>query len=444
MHFFTRHLKEYFLGPDSLKVIRVSGMHGLLIVLLLLMHEQSFSQIQTGVVPDGTQGETFRINKADTIAQPLTFENWNQFNGPFSTLKIGGGFLYEYGTYVQDEVSKEQVEMTSGFRVRDFRVTLSGRVKSKRFITWRAGIMYDGPSKSWFVRETGVMIGVPELSGNIFVGRTKEGFSMNKVMVGYAGWGLERQMGIDIIPILADGVKWLGYLPKQRILWNLGVFTDWLSYKQSFSTYSWQTAARIGWLPVYSDDGKNIFHVAVNARYGKTTDGEFRAKSRPEAFTAPFFVDTDIFPADHSVHLGGEAYYRTGSWMFGGEYYSHKFSSPETGDPLFHGGEAMVSYIITGESRPYSTVTGIYGFVPVNKPVFKGGPGAWEVILRITNIDLDGGTLTGGKFWRITPMVNWYLSENVRLELAYGYGVLDRFNMKGATQFFQTRIQLSL
>ena len=80
----------------------------------------------------------------------------------------------------------------------------------------------------------------------------------------------------------------------------------------------------------------------------------------------------------------------------------------------------------------------------MNNPVFKGGPGAWEVILRVTNIDLDGGTLTGGKFWRLTPMVNWYLSENVRLELAYGYGVLDRFNMKGATQFFQTRIQLSL
>jgi phosphate-selective porin OprO and OprP len=39
-------------------------------------------------------------------------------------------------------------------------------------------------------------------------------------------------------------------------------------------------------------------------------------------------------------------------------------------------------------------------------------------------------------------MVNWYLSENARLEMAYGYGHLDRFNLKGNTQFFQTRIQL--
>ena len=104
----------------------------------------------------------------------------------------------------------------------------------------------------------------------------------------------------------------------------------------------------------------------------------------------------------------------------------------------------VVSYVVTGESRPYSTVSGIYGFVPVNKSFFDGGPGAWEVVLRYSTLDLVGGTITGGKFQRFTPMINWYLSVNVRLELAYGYGVLNRFNLKGVTQFFQTRIQFML
>ena len=40
-------------------------------------------------------------------------------------------------------------------------------------------------------------------------------------------------------------------------------------------------------------------------------------------------------------------------------------------------------------------------------------------------------------------MVNW-LSNNARLELVHGYGKLDRFETKGATQFFQTRLQLQL
>jgi phosphate-selective porin OprO/OprP len=41
-------------------------------------------------------------------------------------------------------------------------------------------------------------------------------------------------------------------------------------------------------------------------------------------------------------------------------------------------------------------------------------------------------------------MVNWHMSPNVRLELVYGYGVLDRFDTKGGSHFFQTRIQLQL
>jgi hypothetical protein len=41
-------------------------------------------------------------------------------------------------------------------------------------------------------------------------------------------------------------------------------------------------------------------------------------------------------------------------------------------------------------------------------------------------------------------MANWYLSDVMRLEFTYGYGSLNRFNLVGKTQFFQSRIQLKL
>jgi hypothetical protein len=41
-------------------------------------------------------------------------------------------------------------------------------------------------------------------------------------------------------------------------------------------------------------------------------------------------------------------------------------------------------------------------------------------------------------------MLNWHLSGNIRFEVAYGYGSLDRFGLVGKTQFFQTRLQLVL
>jgi hypothetical protein len=40
-------------------------------------------------------------------------------------------------------------------------------------------------------------------------------------------------------------------------------------------------------------------------------------------------------------------------------------------------------------------------------------------------------------------MVHGHLSDNVRLELADGYGQLDRFDRSGGTPSFQIRIPLT-
>ncbi len=417
--------------------------------VVMFFSNVSYCQESKETIPSGTTGEVLEVLDSSKVETRWRDKRWRLFPGKYSTLKLGGGFLYEYAGYRQDENSRRQMDSIGSplhpvFAVRDFRIVAGGQFKTKRNISWKAGFMYDGVTDAWFVRETGVMVGVPELWGNIFIGRTKEGFSMNKVMNGYAGWTMERQMAIDLIPILADGVKWLGYLPKQRVFWNLGMFTDWLSKGQSFSTYKWQWVARVGWLPIFSTPTGTVLHLGVSYRYGEPVGGAIQVRSKPEANPAPRFIDTGEFQSNYSNHYGGEIYYRSGPWMFGSELYMHRFNSVTARDPVFVGGDAVASYIITGESRPYSTATGIFGFVPVKKSVFKGGPGAWEVLCRYSSLDLNGGTIKGGKFWRITPMVNWYLSKDVRLELAYGYGVLDRFNLKGATQFFQCRIQFTL
>jgi phosphate-selective porin OprO/OprP len=313
----------------------------------------------------------------------------------------------------------------------------------KRKITWCAGIMYDGPNHAWLVRQTGVMIAVPELWGHFFIGRQKEGFSLNKVMVGYDGWTMERSTMSDAsIPILADGIKWLGYTPKHGFLWNVGYYNDVFSKDQSFSTYGSQVSGRFAWLPIHSEEEKKLLHLGVNLRWGKPEDNKIRFRSRPEAFPAPYFVDTGSFQSDSTRMAGYEVYYRPGPWLFGSEYWWVNVSSREKNDPVFHGGDFVVTYLITGETRPYNTIGGYFKDIAPNKTVFKGGPGAWELVLRYSHIDLDDKLVRGGEFDRITPMVNWYLSENVRLEMAYGYGHLERFDLNGNTHFFQTRLQL--
>jgi phosphate-selective porin OprO/OprP len=76
--------------------------------------------------------------------------------------------------------------------------------------------------------------------------------------------------------------------------------------------------------------------------------------------------------------------------------------------------------------------------------VFKGGWGEWEGVIRVSTFDLNDGSIRGGQMWRITPMINWYLSKIVRMEFIYGYGILDRYDLNGAVQFFESRIQFTM
>ena len=394
-------------------------------------------------VPDGTQGEVFRPVTEDSLTHQPEMK-LNEFDGPLSSLKFGGGFMYEYAGYSQDEASKTQVSPEAGFKIRDARFTMSGKFKTKREITYKVGLMYDGNDKSWFMRETGVMIKLKEARGHVFIGRTKEGYSLSKVMVGYAIWHFERNTAVDMIPILADGIKYIGYMSKPRIIWNVGAYADWLSEGQSFSTFRYQVAVRAGWLPIYTDTYKPVLHIGGNYRYGKIKNGTFRMRSKPEVSGGPYYVDSDVFNTDHSNSFGGELYYRAGKFLFGSEYHLHQFDSPEEGDPVFGGGEAFVSYMFTGEVKPYYTFNGIFGFIKVKRPLFQGGWGAFEGMLRVSNMDVDDGNIEGGKYWRVTPMVNWFMNDHVRLFINYGYVVLDRFETEGATNIFQCRVLLSL
>jgi phosphate-selective porin OprO/OprP len=182
-------------------------------------------------------------------------------------------------------------------------------------------------------------------------------------------------------------------------------------------------------------------------RWAKANDGSFSFSSKPESFPAQSrAIDTGTFPADHSNLLAPEVYYRRGSWVFGFEYFLHQVESRETSDPFLHGGEILAAYLLTGEIRPYNRQGGHFDRVSPSRPVYADGWGwgAWELVGRFSYTDLDDGVIQGGKFWRITPMVNWHMTDNVRLEFSYGYGVLDRFGLEGGTHFFGTRFQFQL
>jgi phosphate-selective porin OprO/OprP len=371
--------------------------------------------------------------------------SWNHYDGPISDFRFGYGFLVDFADYSQDAAAEQQAKAKADAGLRDFRLLFRGKFKTRRPFSWTLGYMYDGAAKEWRFRKTGLQLGIPEIASNVFVGRDKEGYSLVKIMVGYDGWTIERSTALDaFVPILADGAKIFGYSPRAHVLWNLGAYNDALSKNESFSQYQSQVVGRIGWLPVISEPKGEVVHLAVMVRDAVPEDHLLKLRSRPESYLAPYYVDTGQFAADRATGTGVEAFYRKGPWLYGGEYNFVHLDASTVGNPTVNGGDAVVSWNITGETRPYNPNTGTFRSVSPKQTVFEHGRGAWEAVMRFSYIDLDDAGLKGGKFWRITPMVNWHLSDNFRMDLAYGYGTLDRVSLTGHTSFYQLRLQSTL
>ncbi len=397
-------------------------------------------------VRDSTLSAELTAAEADAEPMRRNLLRRLEWNLGFTTFQVGGGLLFEWIAYWQDSASIKQFpNLNPQYKFRDGRFLLGGRFNTKRPFTWQAGIMWDQLTNKFLVRQTGLMVSVPEIYSHFFIGRAKEGFSLNKVMGGYDGWSMERLPFTDAtVPLLADGIKWLGYVPTNHLFWNLGAFMDGFSQGQTFSTYNYQFVARAGWDPFPGDSSGKLLHMAMNFRIGHPDKDSLQLRSKPEAFPAPYFIDTGDFPATSALAFGPELYYRLGRVLMGSEYYWQHVTSPQTGNPWFHGGEAVVSWVTTGEVRPFNLAGNYFTEVESDSTVIQGGPGGWAPLVKVSYSNLTNGPIQGGILWRVTPMINWYLTDNVRLEFAYGYAWLNRFELRGATMFFQSRLQLRL
>lgn len=390
-----------------------------------------------GLGEDLDAPDPFAGQKAGEEPQGFVYEH------DLFSIQLGGGLLIDYNRYWQDDASEEQMALRPESGLRDLRGLASGRTPWSR-VAYTLGYLYEVADNEWRFRQTGLIFQVPELGGSLFVGRTKEGFSTNKLMVGYYGWFNERSAANDaFLPILNDGARWTAQAFNDRLVYNIGAFTDWIGDKEKYNKNDWAFVARAVLLPLGTNG--RVLHVAGEARYAGANDGSLQYRSKPESFFAQAqAVDTGMFEASRSLILGAEVYYVDGPFSFGSEYYFNQVSSTPANDPLFHGGEAFVAYMFTGETHPYNPKTGVFRHVTPATSAFDGGPGAWELALRLSYVDLDSEEIAGGTFARGTAILNWYLNDMLRLEAAYGYGRLDRDGLEGTTHFLQTRIQLSI
>ena len=140
-------------------------------------------------------------------------------------------------------------------------------------------------------------------------------------------------------------------------------------------------------------------------------------RSRPEVgLTDVRYVDTGDLPGiNHISRFGLEGAFQFGPVSLQAEYI-RTFLSRENayGDAAVDGWYAYASWFPFGGSRKYAAGKALFVY-----PDVRSAWGEWEVAVRYSMLNLNDGSVRGGKEQNVTLGLNWYLTPKLRIMANY-------------------------
>lgn len=163
-----------------------------------------------------------------------------------------------------------------------------------------------------------------------------------------------------------------------------------------------------------------------------------RPESRPDGSR---LVDTGaISDVDNTFSYGLEAAWQSGPFSVQSEYIGTTVARNAGMPDVDLGGYYVAaSYFVTGESRRYSSSSGVFSGPKIADPK----KGAWEVAVRYSALDLDDGAILGGEMKNITLGVNWYARSGVRFMFNYINATSTVAGVDNDPSILQFRTQVS-
>ena len=140
--------------------------------------------------------------------------------------------------------------------------------------------------------------------------------------------------------------------------------------------------------------------------------------------------------------MGPEFVWQQGPVTVQAEHTRAFVTTPDS-SAIFRSGYVSASHILTGETRRYFTSSGTFGNVVPDQPFSwkeRNGPGALEVALRLSSIDLNDGAIQGGREINLTAGLNWYPSKKMRFMVNFTHGNIKSL-ADGRTNILQGRFQ---
>lgn len=356
-------------------------------------------------------------------------------------LKLGGRINSDWAAITEDDDVKDAVgTVENGTEFRRARLYLEGEMYDQ--VEFK--LQYDFAGGDAAFKD--VYVGLTDLPyvGGVRVGQFKEPFSLDELTSANYITFMERGLSNALVPSRGTGVMLRDAVLGERVTWAVGAFKDSDDFGDRISDGEFNYTGRLTGLPWYEDGGKRLVHLGAAYSYRNPNDDQVRFRSRPEVHIAPYFVNTDLIPADNYQLVGTEAALVLGPASLQGEYVYAPVEANGGNDPGFRGWYVYGSYFLTGESRAYKTADGAFDKVKPARPFLWGdqpGLGAWEVALRYSSLDLDDTGIAGGDLGNLTAGLNWYLNTNTRVMMNYLFADLDDV---GDMHAFQMRFQVFL
>ncbi len=198
---------------------------------------------------------------------------------------------------------------------------------------------------------------------------------------------------------------------------------------------------RAAWIPL--NESRDVLHLGASLSR-ETLGGEdsadsvVRVRARPEAgLTSIRLVDSGDLTAVAAVWGAGlEGLWIHGPFSIQSEYLAGSVMRGN-GFANYHasGYYAFGSWVLTGESRGYKS-----GSVSDVRP--NGPYGAFEVLLRYSELDLNDGTVQGGQQHNWTLGANWYITRNFKLQANYVKVESERQGTHTNPNIFEVRFQM--
>lgn len=393
----------------------------------------------------------------------------------FPTVFVNGVFQADAIYFHQDAESRAiNGDIQDGADFRRFRLSARGAVAEN--VNYFGQLDFGFFGRPTFTDIWGEVTQVP-VFGNVRVGQWKQPFSLEVPTSFRYQTFLERSVLFQTFePFRHIGVGFYDHSDDEHWTWAMSVF------RQGQDQFGGDigdaggaaSAARLTYLPYYEKKGDDLayLHLGSSIYFGDPASNVIRYATIPEAFVGAFglapgspvgtsrvvipnvsngtppFVDTGNIPTHMFFNAGTELLWVEGPASFQSEVQLSTISQRGGSQLTFWGFYMFGSLFLTGESRPYDRQLGVLDrVVPLRpfiaEPGCDHGPGAWELALRWSYIDLNDENIRGGRLSDVTAGLNWHLNGYTKVQFNYIRAMQDVLASPGAsTDIFGVRAQV--